>query len=336
MASYHCTVKVGGKGKAFSHAAYIAREGKYSDNPRYEDLEESAYGNMPKWAAHNPAHFWLAADQNERENGATYREIEVALPRELTPYQRHELVKEFVQQELSNRHAYQWAIHAPKAALERGEQPHAHIMYSERTRDDIERDSEQYFKRYNAKKPERGGCRKDSAGTEERLQATRERWATLQNQHLAKHGHATRVDHRSLKDRGINRPVEKHLGGSGVRALAPHDIELLLRNRIAEGELERAQRAVNLIDVSGDLAAAKAARLQQTVNAGLAAVQARFEQHQQQEARQQAARLAKQQATERELASQKQAAEAKEKAKQEALALAQRQKGKDTDHGWSR
>ena len=29
MASYHCSVKVGGKGKASGHAAYIAREGHY-------------------------------------------------------------------------------------------------------------------------------------------------------------------------------------------------------------------------------------------------------------------------------------------------------------------
>lgn len=85
MASYHCTVKVGGKGKAASHSAYISREGKYSGRERYEDLESTAYGNMPKWAAHNPAHFWNAADEHERANGATYREIEVALPRELDP-----------------------------------------------------------------------------------------------------------------------------------------------------------------------------------------------------------------------------------------------------------
>ena len=49
-------------------------------------------------------------------------EIEVALPRELTPEQRRELVEDFIQQELGDRHAYQWAIHTPKAALEKGEQ----------------------------------------------------------------------------------------------------------------------------------------------------------------------------------------------------------------------
>jgi hypothetical protein len=261
MASYHCSVKVGGKGKAGAHALYISREGKYSGKARYEDLEATACGNMPPWAAHNSAHFWSAADEHERANGATYREIEVALPRELDAAQRRALVEDFIGQEVGDKHAYQWAIHTPKAALEKGEQPHAHIMYSERTRDGIERDPEQYFKRYNGKAPSRGGCRKDSAGTEERLQASRQRWAEVQNAHLARHGHQDRVDHRSLKTRGISRVPELHLGGSGVRALAEQDISAMLERRIAEGEHERAQRAVaSVIDLSGDLTAARAER----------------------------------------------------------------------------
>ena len=88
MATYHCSVKVGGKGKAAAHAQYIAREGKYSGYEQYEDLQATGRGNMPSWAEHNPSHFWAAADQFERVNGATYREIEVSLPRELTPDQR--------------------------------------------------------------------------------------------------------------------------------------------------------------------------------------------------------------------------------------------------------
>ena len=261
MASYHCTVKVGGKGKAASHSAYISREGKYSGRERYEDLESTAYGNMPKWAAHNPAHFWNAADEHERANGATYREIEVALPRELDPTQRRALVEDFIAQEIGDKHAYQWAIHTPNAALEKGEQPHAHIMYSERTRDGLDRDPAQYFKRYNTKAPEKGGCRKDSAGTEERLQATRQRWADVQNLHLERHGHEARVDHRSLEAQGIDRAPEKHLGGRGVRQLQETDISALLERRAAEGERERAQRQVSsIIDLSGDLAAAKADR----------------------------------------------------------------------------
>jgi hypothetical protein len=81
------------------------------------------YGNMPAWAEHNLSHFWQAADEHERANGATYREIEIALPRELVPEQRRDLVEDFIKKEIGENHAYQWAIHTPKAALEKGEQP---------------------------------------------------------------------------------------------------------------------------------------------------------------------------------------------------------------------
>lgn len=269
MASYHLTAKIGTKGKATAHAAYISREGKYSGSDRYEDLEATSSGNMPKWAEANTAHFWSAADMHERANGSAYREIEVALPRELTPSQRRELVEDFVRQELGDKHAYQWAIHTPKAALEGGEQPHAHIMYSERRLDGIERDPEQFFKRYNAKNPERGGAQKASGGKargemKDELLETRQRWADIQNEHLEQHGHAARVDHRSLADQGIERAPEKHLGGAGVRAMADQDISALLERRAAEGEKERAQRSVSsLIDLSGDLSAAKAERARQ-------------------------------------------------------------------------
>ncbi len=269
MASYHLTARIGGKGKAASHAAYISREGKYTGRERYEDLEETAAGNMPKWAEDYPANFWTAADEFERVNGSTYREFEVALPRELNPDQRRVLVEEFIAQEIGGQHAYQWAIHTPKAALEKGEQPHAHIMYSERRLDGIERDPDQYFKRFNAKNPEKGGTQKASGGKssgvlKEELKATRQRWADLQNAHLERHGHKARVDHRSLKDQGLDRAPERHLGVRGVKQLDERDISALLEHRAAEGERERAQGTVStLIDVSGDLQAAKVDRARQ-------------------------------------------------------------------------
>ncbi len=68
MASYHCSVKVGGKSKASSHAAYIARESQHAGQAGCEDLEATKYGNMPLWAEHEPATFQNAADHYERAN----------------------------------------------------------------------------------------------------------------------------------------------------------------------------------------------------------------------------------------------------------------------------
>ena len=49
---------------------------------------------------------------------------------------------------------YTLAIHRGGAD---GENPHAHLIFSERVHDGIERSGEQWFKRYNAKAPEKGG-----------------------------------------------------------------------------------------------------------------------------------------------------------------------------------
>lgn len=241
MASYHCTIKVGLKGKgasASAHAAYILREGKYALK---EDVVAVGSMNMPAWAAHDPQIFWQASDDHERERGSTYREFELALPRELTPAQRVALVEDFVGSSLGGRHVVQWAIHCPRAALDGGEQPHAHIMYSERRLDEIRRDPHQFFKRWNGKTPERGGCQKDGAGTEERLLATRKLWADIQNTHLELHGHEDRVDYRSLEAQGLRDELpEIHLGRHAYQ-LADSQREALREVRVARAEVHKAQ-----------------------------------------------------------------------------------------------
>ncbi|HDX2208462.1 TPA: MobA/MobL family protein, partial [Escherichia coli] len=206
-------------GKAGPHAAYIAREGQYANRlERGEKLEATEAGNMPAWAQSNPLAFWQAADAYERKNGTTYREMEIALPRELSAAQRIELVREFVRQEIGDRHAYQWALHVPTAA-DGGEQPHFHLMFSERQVDGIDRDPEQYFKRYNAKAPEKGGARKGygpSAGQTltkaERaaeLKELRGRWEAMCNAHLERAGVEQRIDMRSHAERGTGLEPER-------------------------------------------------------------------------------------------------------------------------------
>jgi len=258
VASYHLSVKTGGKGKAASHADYIAREGKYA-REKDNDLEHQESGNMPAWAVHKPSEFWKAADTFERSNGCTYREIEIALPRELTPEQRLELVRDFIQQEIGKRHAYQFAIHNPKAAIESGEQPHAHIMFSERINDGIERDPQQYFKRANSKEPERGGAKKVRFGetpTERKayLIAQRERWATLQNDTLERYQHPDRVDARSLKAQGLEREPERHFGARQVKQFEPAQLHAVIERREAERQAQHSRdERDSVIDVTTSL-----------------------------------------------------------------------------------
>ncbi|WP_261531672.1 AAA family ATPase [Burkholderia multivorans] len=209
MSTYHLSVKPGKAAKAGEHAKYIAREDHYayiSRGGKYEvrgDLKMSESGNMPAWAQHDPSIFWQAADQYERVNGRPYREIEVSLPRELNDEQRVELVREFVANTIGDRHAYSWAIHNPTAS-DGLEQPHAHIMFTERVNDGIARDPEQFFKRWNRENPEKGGAGKDRyLATRQFVVDVREEWAMTANHFMARHGIEARIDHRSYKALGI-------------------------------------------------------------------------------------------------------------------------------------
>jgi hypothetical protein len=219
MAIARLSMKLGKAGKAAVHAAYIAREAQYAHRLQNgERLEAKETGNLPAWAEAEPNRFWHAADTYERANGTTYREMEIALPRELTPAQRLALVRGFVLQELGTRHAYQWAIHNPKAA-DGHEQPHVHLMFSERRVDGIERDPLHYFRRHNPKAPEQGGARKgygpygggylSPAERVAHLKGLRQRWEIACNTALAQAGHAERIDLRSHAERGLTLPPER-------------------------------------------------------------------------------------------------------------------------------
>ena len=176
MAHYHCHVRPGPEGAGAEHAQYIERGGRFKAE-KYGEIGESERGNLPEWAKGSAARFFAAADEHERANGNAYREFELALPRRALGWRSAgQLVREFVAEEIGDRHAYVWAIHEPH-----GHNPHVHVMFSERIRDGIERGPEQYFKRANGKNPERGGHAKSdrftsSRGPEE-VQALRARWA---------------------------------------------------------------------------------------------------------------------------------------------------------------
>lgn len=232
MASFHCAVKAGGGGRGSSHSDYIEREGKYKTGDK-DDLEHAETLNLPEWAE-NSAEFWKQSDLLEKANAAGYREYEIGLPREMTPEQRLAFVREFIATEIGTKNVCTFAIHCPPASLEGGEQPHAHIMFSERNHDGIERKTpEHYFKRANTKEPERGGCkklngvRKTDVERKADLVALRERFAKLQNKHLAMNGHTDRVTHLSLKDQGIERAPESHLGPKRIQARTPEVVQVL-------------------------------------------------------------------------------------------------------------
>lgn len=276
MAIARLSVKTGGVGKASAHAEYIDRDGKY-EKQKNDDLEYAAYGNMPKWAEENSNLFWQSADLYERKNGSTYREYEIALPRELNQEQRLELIQDFIQQEIGTKYPYQLAIHNPKA-MDGLEQPHAHLMFNERLQDGIERDPEQYFKRYNGKAPEKGGAKKDNTGKDYKtrkneIKDLRQRWEDMSNLHLERAGLDTRIDMRSYKDQGIDKAPEKKLLPS--QAKDPIVREALMQSRQSDLLVQH----YDLGDLSKDLEQIQQRKsLDQDIEQGKAEFKADFEQ----------------------------------------------------------
>lgn len=216
MSIFHLTVKRGSRSKnrlAVDKHDYIVRLGRFAQRHDGE-LAHSESGNMPAWAQADTRLFWVGADDQERANATLYHEVEFALPVELSPAQQIKCVREFVRQICGEKHPYSWGLHAKE------NNPHVHLMFSGRMLDGIERDAEQFFKRYNAKNPERGGCRKEASGDargREWVKQIRTDWQDVANRYLAAAGQDARIDHRSHKDRELEAAPGVHLGRKAHR-----------------------------------------------------------------------------------------------------------------------
>ena len=277
MASYHLSVKpVSRKAgrSATGAAAYRAadrirdeRTGELWDFRRKRGVEYREIvlpANAPEWAGYR-ASLWNAAEAAERRKNSTVaREFEVALPSELSPGERQELAVRFAR-ELVGRHGFAADVCLHKAG--RGgdrRNHHAHILCSTRRLTPSG---------FEAKTRELDDLK---TGPDE-VTRWRARWAELQNELLAEHGHAARVDHRSLEAQGLDREPTRHKGPA-ITALERRGLEAHVGRRLSEeqrleaqarleraaerGRLEREGRELkaSIIDVSGDIAAAKRER----------------------------------------------------------------------------
>jgi len=272
VAIYHLSVKTIGRSagrSATAAAAYragvkIADERTceihdYSRKCGVESAELVLPADAPKWATDRSA-LWNAAEQSEtRKNSTVAREFEIALPAELSAEERRRLAVDFAR-EIVDRHgcAADVAIHAPS----RGGDNHnhdAHILCSTRklTPDGFTQKTRELDDR--------------KTGEVERW---RERFASLQNERLREAGIGARVDHRRLKDQGIEREPTRHLGvaatgyerRTGESSRKRQDFEREVAERLARaklaGELERQEKEIDsaLIELSSNLTAARAER----------------------------------------------------------------------------
>ena len=169
-----------------------------------EQIEFVKSGNLPSFAEGKPAEFWQAADVYERSNGRTCSSLVVALPKELNQAQRIELAEAFIT-EFADRYRFPFscAIHNHAGSIAGIEQPHLHLMYSERHVDGIDRSAEQFFKRYNPKDPQKGGAQKLTADVlgmgKAQLQLYRQKTEELINDSLMRYAPMKQVEIRGIR-----------------------------------------------------------------------------------------------------------------------------------------
>jgi ATP-dependent exoDNAse (exonuclease V) alpha subunit len=171
-----------------------------SRQPGIAYTEIFAVEGAPQWALDRQS-LWERVEQAETEpNALLARRLIVALPHELTDAQRIQLVHNFV---LENfvvlGMVVDLSIHEPiehkDGSKEDERNYYTHILLTTRTL------TQEGF-----------GDKCDEWGEKPLLLRWRERWAAAVNSALESAGIEARVDHRSLKNQGIERKPDKHRG----------------------------------------------------------------------------------------------------------------------------
>jgi ATP-dependent exoDNAse (exonuclease V) alpha subunit len=225
MAIYFLNLKTLGRAKgssAVSAAAYRAgerikdeRTGRTYDHSGRRDVLHKEIMLPNRFAAENMAwakdrgNLWNTAEGAERRSAArTAREYLVALPPELSPQARINLVKGF-SRELVERYGFALdiAIHAPRNYP--GSDPrnfHAHLLATTREVTPTGLGAKTTLEWSDTKRREIGLGR--AVGE---LLFVRERWAMTANAALEQEHVNARIDHRTLKAQGIDREPKPHI-----------------------------------------------------------------------------------------------------------------------------
>ena len=171
-----------GTGTAAAHVRYITR---------IQAKPDIVASHMP--ANRNQAQAWMNAHEaTGRKNARVCDKLILALPLELSPPQRLALLRDFADRITEGRAPYYGAIHA---SGKDETNPHAHLILIDRDKDSGKR-----------------VMLTTEKGSTERF---RESWEKVCNQHLSLAGKEARVDRRSLKDQGIDRTPQIHVGAEG-------------------------------------------------------------------------------------------------------------------------
>ena len=229
MAIYHLHVKVIGRksgSSAVASAAYrsasrlrddrIERSHDFSAKRGVVHSEIMLPENAPEaWS--DRERLWNDVEAFEvRKDAQLAREVEFAIPREMTQAQGIELARDFVQAEFVDQGMIADLNVHWDMAEDGMPKPHAHVMLTMRSVD--ENGFGQKVRDWNRT---------------ERIERWRERWAELANERLAELDIDARIDHRSFEAQGITLEPQSQIGapakriedlgieGEGIGAAAP-------------------------------------------------------------------------------------------------------------------
>ena len=199
----HVNVKTGSRGSGQSAAAkydYISRAGKY-EAACQDEVVHLESGCMPAFASSDARLYWAAADSHERSNGRLFRSLTAALPNSLDFAGRLDLARSFASHVTAGELPYTLVLHAGLSKVEgKPDNPHLHLVFSERVNDGVERAAEQWFRRAAPKggDPAAGGAKKSERTKPKAwLEETREAWAAEMNQAFDRAGVTDRVTSES-------------------------------------------------------------------------------------------------------------------------------------------
>ena len=265
MAIYHLHTKIisRSKGKSSVGASayrsgeklYNERDGLEHDYTRKKGVvykEILAPKNAPSWAT-NREKLWNEVESIEKsKNSQLAREIDVALPIELSLEKQIDLLRDYVQEIfVDNGVVADFVIHDKKDG-----NPHAHIMLTMRPFNENGEWGAKAKKEYILDKQgnkiydKKGNAKSRKIETtnwnkKETLEYWREQWASYTNRILEKENIKVKIDHRSYEERGIDKLPMKH-EGVAVRAMEKRGIDTEIGN--LNRDINDFNRQLELID----------------------------------------------------------------------------------------
>ena len=237
IAIYHCSIKIVSRGKGKSAVAAAAyRSGEKLTN-EWDGMthDYTKKGGVVHSEILLPAHappafsdrstLWNSVELSEKSNNAQLaREVEIALPVELSREEQTRLVREYCSSQfVSKGMIADFNLHDTGSG-----NPHAHILLTMRPLDEngawLPKSKKEYVLDENGEKIRLPSGRYKTRKVDlvdwnnrENAEVWRRAWADLTNEFLAQNNCPERIDHRSYERQGIDQLPTVHVGVSATQ-----------------------------------------------------------------------------------------------------------------------